>query len=81
MVYLAIKKIIERVNTNVGDGTTSCILLAEKIFNKLNEIVKTPEDKRTIKTILDDIESYIQIPNEVDNTYIKPLTESNLYNL
>ncbi len=81
MVYLAIKKIIERVNTNVGDGTTSCILLAEKIFNKLNEIVKTPEDKRTIKTILDDIESYIQIPNEVDATYIKPLTESNLYNL
>ena len=59
MVYLAIKKIIERVNDNVGDGTTSCILLAEKIFNKLNAIIKTSEDKRKVKDILSMIEDHL----------------------
>jgi chaperonin GroEL (HSP60 family) len=44
MVYLAIKKICERVNRNVGDGTTSCILLADKMFRKISDIIKTPDD-------------------------------------
>ena len=35
LVYLAISKIISRVNKRVGDGTTSCILLAEKMFKKI----------------------------------------------
>lgn len=82
MVYLAIKKIIDRVNDNVGDGTTSCILLAEKIFNKLNEIIKTPEDKRIIKGILDFIEHEIQRV-DIDETgdYIKKLKSKNIVNL
>lgn len=60
MVYLAIQKIIDRVNNNVGDGTTSCILLAEKIFNKLNTGVKRADDKRNILKTLSEIESLLQ---------------------
>lgn len=85
MVYLAIKKIIERVNNNVGDGTTSCILLAEKMFNHINAIVKNQEDKRNVKKILDDIEEYLQsnVAIQVDsvNGVIAPLTEWSLNNL
>lgn len=79
MVYLAIKKIIERVNRNVGDGTTSCILLAEKIFNNLNKIIKTSDDKRQILSVLTCLEtflqnnSYIEADKEVFDT-IAPLT-------
>lgn len=59
LVYLAIKKIIDRVNGNVGDGTTSCILLAEKLFNELERVVKSVDDKRNIMKVLTDIESYV----------------------
>jgi len=83
MVYLAIKKIIERVNNNVGDGTTSCILLAEKIFNRINEIVKTSEDKRNVQNVLNFIENNLQSSTELaidrnDGNMIKPLTEESL---
>jgi hypothetical protein len=83
MVYLAIKNIIERVNNNVGDGTTSCILLAEKIFNKLNALIKTSEDKRNMKNVLNRIEADLQSPIELmmdrnKDGCIKPLTESSL---
>lgn len=81
MVYVAIQKIIERVNNNVGDGTTSCILLAEKIFNHINDIIKTSEDKRNIKKILDNIESSLHSSTELmfdRNRYIEPLTEESL---
>lgn len=85
MVYLAIQKIIERVNNNVGDGTTSCILLAEKIFNHLNAIIKTTEDKRNVKKILDNIENSLQSSVElsVDRCagHIEPLTEKSLNSL
>ena len=60
MVYRAINKIITRVNRNVGDGTTSCILLAEKLFNHLNEVLKTPDEKRLGMEILTDIENNLQ---------------------
>ena len=59
LVYLAIKKIIDRVNNNVGDGTTSCILLAEKLFAELDRVIKTVDDKRNIMNVLTQIESYI----------------------
>ena len=59
MVYLAIKKIIERVNRNVGDGTTSCILLADKLFNNINKIIRTSDEKRKTLEILSDIEKYL----------------------
>jgi hypothetical protein len=86
MVYLAIKKIIERVNNNVGDGTTSCILLAEKIFKKLNTLIETSEDKRNVKAILDHIEENLFSSTEMNvdkekNGPIKPLTEGSLYAL
>lgn len=60
MVYLAIKKICERVNRNVGDGTTSCILLAEKMFKLIENCIKTPDDKRNILSVLTAIEQYLQ---------------------
>ena len=85
MVYLAIKNIIERVNRNVGDGTTSCILLAEKIFNSLNNIIATPDDKRQILEILSKIEKYLQdtryIKTDTEDGIIKPLTKDSLKNL
>ena len=79
-VYLAIKKIIDRVNHNVGDGTTSCILLAEKIFNRVAPLLKTPDDKRNIKKVLDMIEDSLQMVDDT-NDIVKPLTESSLKNL
>lgn len=60
MVYLAIQKICERVNRNVGDGTTSCILLAEKMFKTIERCIKTPDDKRSILSVLTRFEQYLQ---------------------
>lgn len=59
MVYLAIKNICERVNNTVGDGTTSCILIAEALFNELNDIIGNPNDKRMLLEILGDIETLL----------------------
>ena len=86
MVYLAISKIIKRVNKNVGDGTTSCILIADKIFNNLKEIINTPDNKRRVLHIIDDIERYLQnsitIKNDLESgDIIKPLTDKTLMNL
>lgn len=67
LVYLAIKKICERVNRNVGDGTTSCILLADKIFNEVNEIIKTPDDKRKALTILSQIEASLLDSDKIES--------------
>ena len=66
LVYQTIKNICERVNQNVGDGTTSCILLADKMFTKINERIKTSEDKRNILKVLSYIEKYLQ-----DDGYIE----------
>lgn len=85
MVYLAIGKIIERVNRNVGDGTTSCILLAEKMFNNLNKIIKTPDDKRNILDLLSNIEEGLQdeqiIKDDIEAGKIKKLTRTSLKSL
>lgn len=85
MVYLAIKQIIERVNTNVGDGTTSCIMLASHIYCIMNTLMKSPENKRKIKSILDQIEAELQnvdtLTNDMETNKIVSLTESSLYNL
>ena len=86
MVYLTISKIIKRVNKNVGDGTTSCILIADKIFTNLNKIIDNPDKKRRVLSILDDIEKYLQnsitIKNDLnEGKLIKPLTEKALHNL
>lgn len=58
MVKLMIGKICTRVNEVVGDGTTSCLLLAEKIFDAIGESMKTPEDERRLEGIIDDIQKF-----------------------
>ena len=86
MVYLAISKIIKRVNKNVGDGTTSCILIADRIFNNLNKIIDTPDKKRRILQVLDDIEDYLQnsttIKNDLmDGRMLDRLSQKSLKNI
>jgi chaperonin GroEL (HSP60 family) len=75
IVYLAIQDIIKRVNRNVGDGTTTCILLAEKIFNNIDKIIKTPDDKRLLLETLTKIEKDFQdsskIKRDIDAGIIK----------
>lgn len=66
MVYLAIKKICVRVNRNVGDGTTSCVLLADKIFNEINQLAETQDEKRQLLNVLTLIEKHFQDPSQVD---------------
>jgi chaperonin GroEL (HSP60 family) len=84
-VYLAIKNIIERVNRTVGDGTTSCILLAEKVFNKLLPVMNSADNKRNLKKILDSLEYELQnslaIKRDLENGLIKELTEEQLRNI
>lgn len=76
-VYLTIQDIIDRVNTNVGDGTTSCMLLADKMFDSLRDITSDPDEKRKLAKIFNDIESYINDPSiastMVSYGYVKPL--------
>ena len=84
LVYLAIKKIIERVNRNVGDGTTSCILLAEKLFHKISEIIITPDEKRNALKALTIIEDTLQHRDDediIEYSIIKPLTERSFMNV
>ena len=85
IVYLAIQNIINRVNRNVGDGTTSCILLAEKIFNNLNEVIKTPDDKRLFLKVIDSIERNFQdqsiIDKDVEAGYVKKLDKVSIENI
>lgn len=81
MVYLAIKKIIDRVNENVGDGTTSCILLAEKIFNRLNDAMATPEEKRNVLKVLNSIESFLLSSHNIGEEFVSPLNKTSFDNL
>ena len=79
MVYLAIKNICERVNKTVGDGTTSCILVAEKLFNHLNDLIRTPEDQRQLLEILGKYEKYLM--EHLNNSECDKLNEFSLKNL
>lgn len=83
MVYLTISKIISRVNKRVGDGTTSCILLAEKMFKQIRACIHTPDDERDILKILSAIEKDLQDPNEIDkdSDVIKKLNINSLMGL
>lgn len=85
MVYQAIQKIITRVNRNVGDGTTSCILLAEKIFNNINGIIDTPDQKRRTLSILSAIEEELQeyktIKEDIKAGHITRLNKYSIENL
>ena len=76
MVYLAIKKICERVNNSVGDSTTSCILLGESLFNHLDDVITTPDEKRRLLETISEIES--ELMNDIEG---KPLSDETLFNL
>lgn len=81
-VYIAIAKICDRVNRVVGDGTTSCILLAEKIFNYVNDIINTPDDQRKALKILNNIERHLQnntiLEQDIQNGVVKKLNDDAL---
>ena len=79
MVYLAIKDICERVNKAVGDGTTSCILIAERLFNHLNDMISSNEDKRQLLNVLSTYEEYLM--DRINKCECNKLNESNLKNL
>lgn len=85
MVYMAIQNIIERVNRTVGDGTTSCILLAEKVFNKMLPLMDNPDNKRHLKEVLDNIELELQeslaIKRDMETGMILPMTRTALRNI
>lgn len=85
MIYLAIKKIIDRVNNNVGDGTTSCILLAEKMFREIEKTIKTVDDKRNILSVLTNIErvslNRAKLTKDMDESVVHPLTQQALCGL
>lgn len=80
MVKLTIGKICSRVNEVVGDGTTSCLLLADKIFDSIDETLKTPEDERLINDILTDVQKFFNdsLAFATDYDYIKPLNHESL---
>lgn len=84
-VYLHIQDIINRVNENVGDGTTSCILLAEKMFHELEDVAKNADDERKIKSILETIENELQNPTVIENDkecdVIHKINEKALFNI
>ena len=77
-VYIAIKDIIDRVNKRVGDGTTSCILLAEKMFNALSNIATTADEKRNLINVLNmiekDLQSGAEIESDREDGIIQPLS-------
>ena len=85
LVYRTIKKIIDRVNRNVGDGTTSCILLAEKMFAELKPLVATPEHSRKLLSELTKLEESLQNRAQVlkdrEDGLISPLTKTALHGL
>ena len=85
MIYLAIKKIIDRVNNNVGDGTTSCVLLAEKMFREIEHVIKTVDDKRNILSVLTQIEKMLlnreQLMKDMQENIIQPLNKDALSGL
>lgn len=75
-VYIALKDIITRVNKRVGDGTTSCILLAEKMFKELETVATTTDEKMTLIKVLNIIEKDLQSSDKIkkdleDTTVIK----------
>lgn len=81
MVKLTIGKICTRVNEVVGDGTTSCLLIADKIFDTLSSTTKTPEDERRLEGILNDIQKELNnsiLPDGKGWPLIRSLTRKSL---
>jgi hypothetical protein len=85
MVYRTIKKIIDDVNENVGDGTTSCILLAEKMYAEIKKTLTTVDHKMQILSVLTNIENYLKdrtlVVNDTKEGIIRPLTINSMKRL
>lgn len=85
LVYNTLSKIIDRVNKNVGDGTTSCILLAEKLFRHFKQLEMTPNDKRNLVSTITDIANYLQsevlVNEDIEDGFVAPLTKVSLRKL
>ena len=85
MVYRTIKKIIDEVNKNVGDGTTSCILLAEKMYAEIKKTLTTVEHKMQILSVLTGIENDLKdlthVAADTEAGIIRPLTKKALMRL
>jgi hypothetical protein len=85
MVYQTIYKIINRVNNTVGDGTTSCILLAEQLFAEIKKAIQKTDDKRLLFEEITSLEKFLCKPidrNEKTNeTYISDLDIDRLRSL
>lgn len=84
-IYLRIRSICDRVNRVVGDGTTSCILLAEKMFNKINAVLNTPDDERNALIAFNEIErdyqNFAKLERDKKTGLIEKLDEESLRNL
>lgn len=85
MVYRTIKKIIDDVNDNVGDGTTSCILLAEKMYAEIKKTLTTVDHKMQILSVLTNIENYLKnralVVSDTKEGFIRPLTINSMKRL
>lgn len=85
MVYMQIKQIISRVNDTVGDGTTSCIMLANELFDILHDTMKgkDKEFKRLLLKELDNIEHFLNttLLSTPSDKRVAMLTKNVLWNL
>ena len=70
LVLRQIYDIVYRMNKNVGDGTTSCILLTNHLYRRLKRVIDsvTPDEKRNINSLLDFIESDFHVERAKDLT-------------
>lgn len=79
-----IKKITDRVNMLVGDGTTSCVLLANEMI-PIIEKAMTNNDKRQLKEMLDHIEADLQngdyLQDDIEKHFVRKLTKYTIRNI
>lgn len=75
MVYCILKDISTKVNRKVGDGTTSCILLANEMYKRFVDICKTPDEKRNLFEHLKTIETELKKIDFSKDEMVQPLTK------
>ena len=75
MVYCILKDISTKVNRKVGDGTTSCILLANEMYKRFVDICQTPDEKRNLFEYLKTIETELKKIDFSKDEMVQPLTK------